>query len=119
AFAEIYAVAMLIGHDLHFDVPWILNVLFDIDFAVAERALGLTARAVEGGLQVLGIAYQSHAFAATARGCFQHHGIANLLDRLACLFKLGTAQRAGHEWYPGFFHVLASTRLRTHHLHCS
>ncbi len=44
ALAEVDAVAMLVGENLHLDVPRILDELLDIDFAVAERALCFAAR---------------------------------------------------------------------------
>ena len=54
ALAEINRVPVLIGQNLHFDVPRIDDRLLDIDFAVAERSLRLAARALKRRLQFLG-----------------------------------------------------------------
>ena len=41
AFPEVDDVAVLVGEDLHFDVPRVLDVLLHVDVAVAEGGLGL------------------------------------------------------------------------------
>ena len=47
AFPEVDRVAVVIGEDLDFDVPRVLDVLFQIDVAVAEGGLGFGPRLLQ------------------------------------------------------------------------
>ena len=47
ALPEVHDVAVMVGQHLHFDVPRLLDVFFEIDVAVAERGLGLGLRLLQ------------------------------------------------------------------------
>ena len=114
ALAEVDAVAVLVGEDLHFHVPRILDVFLDIDFAVAERAFGLATRSFERGLEFLRRAHHAHALAATTRRSLQHDGIADFGSLDFCFGVLQSAQRAGNKWNVGLRHCLAGAGFRAH-----
>ncbi len=47
ALPQMHDVAVMIGQHLHLDVPRMLDVLFEINVAVAERGLGLGPRLLQ------------------------------------------------------------------------
>ena len=51
ALPQVHGVAVMIGQNLHFDVPRMLDVFFQINAAVAERRFGLGRRLLQGALQ--------------------------------------------------------------------
>jgi hypothetical protein len=59
-------VAVAVGQDLHLDVPCVRDGLLDEARRVAERAVGLAHRGVDGLTQLAGIGDPSHAASATA-----------------------------------------------------
>ena len=66
-------IAMLIGQHLHFDVPRMLDVLFQIDAGVAERGFGLGRGLLQRRLQHQIVRRHAHpAPAAAGRGLDQH-----------------------------------------------
>ena len=48
AFPEMDDVAVVVGQDLDFDVPGLLDVFFEVDVAVAKGRLGLGLGLLEG-----------------------------------------------------------------------
>ena len=98
--------AVLVGEDLDLDVAGALDQLLQIDFAGAEGALGLAARAVakaEG--RVVGSENGAHTFASTAGGGLEHDGIANVGGDVEGFFGRGkrvdAARGAGHAGFVG------------------
>src|SRR4051812_40127120 len=107
AFAEPDAAPVLVGKDLHLDVPRIDDELLYIDFVVAERALRLTLRCFEGRAQVGAIVHLAHSFSATSGRSLQHDRVANLFGKfLRCLWTFKPLLRTGHERHPGLAHLL-------------
>jgi hypothetical protein len=53
ALPQIDGVAMFVGQHLHFDVARIDDGFLDVDFVVAEGALGFALRGFERGLSIL------------------------------------------------------------------
>ena len=47
ALPQVHGVAVIVGEDLHFDVPAELDVLLDVDRGILERVLGLGLRLLE------------------------------------------------------------------------
>ena len=64
ALEEVDHVAVVVGDHLDLDVAGMLDVLFEVDFGVAEGGLGLGLGLLDGGLQ--GQIVQGHAHAAAA-----------------------------------------------------
>jgi len=69
----VHAVAVLVGEDLYLDVPRLLDVLLDVDFAIAEGTNRFAARRLECGLELRRGVHQSHAFPAATRSSLDHH----------------------------------------------
>jgi len=85
---EMADVAVQVGDDLDFDMPRLLQVLFQIDPAVAERRRSLVAGLGQGRLEHRRFAGDSHPLAATAGRRLDQHRIADLfgdLDRLVII----------------------------------
>ena len=51
ALPQVDDVAVMIGEHLHFDVPRMLDVLFEVDAAVAERRFGFGPRLLKRRLE--------------------------------------------------------------------
>ena len=51
ALPEMHDVAVMVGDDLHFDVPRALDVFFEINAAIAEGGLGFGASLLQGRLR--------------------------------------------------------------------
>ncbi|KIR15775.1 hypothetical protein PFLU4_34570 [Pseudomonas fluorescens] len=73
--------AQAIAEYLHFQMPRAFDVLLDEHSGVAEVVLAQALHGFEGFAQVGGAAAHTHADAATARGTFEHHRIAELSAR--------------------------------------
>ena len=66
ALPQMHDVAVMIGQHLHFDVPRMLDVFFEIDVAVAERRLGLGPRLLQRRLERQVVRRHAHAAPAAA-----------------------------------------------------
>src|SRR5260370_35597482 len=88
-----------IPDNLEFDVMWPVDQFFDIDSTVPERPLRLAAGRVKT-LHQPDIAVRSaHSPTATARNCFDHNPLSNLLGH-------------PHSLLLSFDHTIASQRHR-------
>ena len=97
ALQEVDHVAVVVGDDLHLDVPGMLDVFFEIDFGVAEGGLGLGLGLLDGGLQ--GQIVQGHAHAAPAaagRRLDQHRKAELVGQRDGLALALDQPLAAGH-----------------------
>src|SRR2546421_7581455 len=63
-------IAESIAQDLDLDMPWLFDITFDIEPAIAEVSLTLTARLSDCILQQIEVANNSHSLAAAAGGGF-------------------------------------------------
>ncbi|SAK97737.1 hypothetical protein AWB75_07144 [Caballeronia catudaia] len=79
AIEEIHRVAVLVGENLHFDVPRTQQVLFDQHAIVAEARRRLALARRQRGREVLALLDDAHALAAAARARFQQHGITDAI----------------------------------------
>ena len=74
-------VAVLIGQHLHFDVPRVLDVFFEIDVAIAERRFGLGPRLLQRRLERQIVRRHAHAAPAAAGHRFDQHRKADLVRK--------------------------------------
>ena len=81
ALPQMDGVAVLIGQHLHFDVPRMLDVLFQIDAAVAEGRLGLGPGLLQGHLQHQLVQRHAHAAPAAAGRRLDQHRKADLVGQ--------------------------------------
>ena len=89
--AEVEAGAVLVAQHLDFDVARVLDEFLDEDAVVAERGLGLRARALEALRHLVGRIGDAHALAAATGGGLDHYRIADLVgdaDRLVAVGDL-------------------------------
>ena len=84
AFAEMNQISVLVAQHLDFDMPRILDELLDVDFSVAEGALGFARSFAQCGSKLGRRIDPAHAFATPARGGFEHHGKPDVLRDLPC-----------------------------------
>ena len=78
-FIEIDHVAMAVGNDLDLDMAWFLDEFLREDAIVAEAGARFVRGALEAVPALFVVASRAHALAATARGCLEHHRVADLI----------------------------------------
>ncbi|CAM5573957.1 hypothetical protein SALBM311S_07891 [Streptomyces alboniger] len=66
--------AVRVGEDLHLDVPAALHIRLDEHLAVPEGARGFGAGALQGGVQLVESAHDTHAAPPAARGRLHEYG---------------------------------------------
>src|SRR5262249_10686012 len=94
---EVDDVAVMVGEDLHLDVARLLDVLFEVDAAVLERALGFLACGLKAGLEADVVAGDANAAAPAAGRRLDEHGIAHAVSQREGLFLIGDQSlAAGH-----------------------
>src|SRR5207247_2874588 len=94
--------AAVIGQNLDLDVPRPLEVLLDVEGAVAERLLRLPPCGLERTLDLCIIGDQPHPLATASGGRLQHDRIAETLGLLARLDRIAQRRRGtGHHWNAG------------------
>ena len=74
ALEEVHDVALPVGEDLHLDVARVGDGLLDEDGRVAERAVGLSHRCLDGVSKLVRIIHAAHAAAAAARDGLDEDG---------------------------------------------
>ena len=116
AFAEVDDLTVGIGQDLKFDVPGLLDVLLDINLAVAEGFFGFVAGDVvffgEGDVVVR----DAHAAATAAGDSFDDYRITDFAgDFNRFGFRIHRAIRARYDRYACFSDGVFGDRLITHH----
>src|SRR2546427_2987219 len=62
-----------VAENLNLDVPWVLEILFNVDIGRTECAIGLAASGVERALQVAFGGADPHSPPAAARCCLEDH----------------------------------------------
>ncbi len=68
----------VVGEHLHLYMSGAFDQFFDEEIAVPKGRLRLAAAALEGSVEFCVVANRTHTPTATAGGCFQHYGIADL-----------------------------------------
>ena len=116
AFAEVNDAAMVIAHDLKFDVARALDQLLHVNIGTAECAFGFGARGAEVWEKFAFIANDAHAAAAPPFGGFDHDWIADLVGGFHCgVFVRDDAVAAGNDRETSFRHFGAGAVFLTHH----
>src|ERR1044071_7108702 len=88
-FAEMHDVAVMVADDLELDVARVLEVLLDVDIAVAERSFGFALRRAPQFRQVGRRADDAHATTAATGDRLDDHRVPDLLgDLRGLLFVL-------------------------------
>ena len=102
AFPQVADIAVMVGDDLHLDVPRQLDVFLDVDGRIAEGGLGLGLRLLNGTFQDQVIGGDSHAVpTAASRGLDQDRkaDLPGNFDRFALVgdqsVAAGNARHAG------------------------
>src|SRR5262245_49097578 len=111
-------VAMAIGHDLKFDVPWVDDELFQVDLVASKSFLRLMTRAMESRFETWLIVRSAHSATAAAGSRLDHHRIAKLLcDSHRLLLRLDDAIAPGRHRNAGSARSRPSSVLVAHRLH--
>ena len=105
-------VAVMVGQHLHFDVPRVLDVFFEIHVAVAEGGLGLGPRLLQRRLERQVVRRHAHAAAAAAGHRLDQHGKADLVGEAQRFLVAGDhALAAGHDGHAGLAGQIAGRVL--------
>ena len=108
-------IAVLVGEDLNFDVPWRRNVFFDQHAAGAESRLSLADRRCKRGIEFVAPLDAAHPATAAAGRRFDQHRIADLVGLLLEEFAvLPFAVIAGHDRHARLLHQRLGAILKAH-----
>ncbi len=114
-FTEMDDVSLGVPKNLDLDVPRTLEVLLEIDRAVAERRFGLAPRGRVRSLELLFVARRAHALAATSRRGLDEHRETDLAGfAKRCSLVVCCAPRARHHRNAGFGHQASCLGLVPH-----
>ncbi len=115
ALVQINAVAVLVGQHLNFDMARLNNEFFNEHAVVAEAGRGLGPGAFQAVAAFGVVMGDTHALAAAARRCLEHHGIADLVRDLDRHIRVGHGFRmAGNDADVGLFGQLLGFDLVAH-----
>ena len=115
ALAQVDHVTVLVAEDLDLDVPRLGDVALQIDGAVAERGLRLSARQPERAVELGGRRDEPHALAAAAHRRLDHDRIADRRRRRARILVRGERlDGARHHRHADLASELARRRLVAH-----
>ena len=81
AFPEMHHIAVMIGEDLHFDMPRMLDVFFEVDARIAKGGLRFGLRLLNGRSSAPDRCGHAHAASAAAGRGLDQHRKANLAAR--------------------------------------
>ena len=116
ALAQMHRAALAVTKHLHFDMARGGQVLFDIDFVIAERGLGFRARGHEGALHLACVPGDFHAAPATTGGGLDDDGVSHLFTKLPGLIQCRhTAIRSGNAGHAQRLHRVLGRDLVAHH----
>src|SRR5881409_1931071 len=108
--------AMTVRQHLDLDVPRSLQILLDVDAAIAECFQGFPTRRLKPCFDLRLRAHQPHAFAAASRYRFQHHGITDPFCFAPCLDRIPQRRRGPRDnGHAGGLHAAARFGLVAHH----
>ena len=107
--------ALLVGHDLEFNVPGGKNQLFQIHLAVTKAGHSLRLCRGKGGRQLLRAEHPAHAATAAAGAGLQQHRVADALGHLQSLLgAFNCAVGAGHHRHSCLDHQFTGGGLVAH-----
>ena len=78
AFTQADHVAVLVGQNLEFDMPWVLDIFLHVQIAIAKRSCRFLLRLLVKRGQLFFRPHDAHAAAAAASRSFDDDGIAHL-----------------------------------------
>ena len=86
-FIQVNDITVVIGEDLHFDMPWIDDTFFQKHIGAAKRfgRLGNNTHIIT--LQFFGVIAAPYTASATTGSRFQHDGIADSFSNVQCFFN--------------------------------
>ena len=118
ALEEMHDVAVRVGEHLDLDVPRTLDEALDVERAVAERRLGLAARALDGVEHLACVAHDLHADAAAARRRLDERWKPDRGPAAADERGIGLIGRrlTRHDRHAGLLHQPPRADLRSHPL---
>ncbi len=108
---------VIIGQDLHLDVPRVLQVSLQVDVRAAERTLRRAAAGLKGSRELAGPHGDPHADAAPAGGGLDHHRVADPLRFSNGGGIIGECGRSGHDGDAGLDHSPAGLDFVAHGPH--
>ena len=95
-------VALAVCHQLHFDMPGIIQVAFQVDLRVGEETAGFPGCPSERVLNVRRRASDAEPSPTATAGRFHGHRVAVRISPGPCLFRRGDRPiGSGHHRYPG------------------
>ena len=104
ALAQINDIAMAIGHNLNFNMAWLLNIFLNKDPGIAKAGTGFVGRTLETVSAIRVIPSHTHTLAAATRRSFKHHRVANSGTNLYCMIGISNhICIAGNTVDPGLF----------------
>src|SRR6266478_5485123 len=98
AFPEVQQIAVVVGKDLHFDVPRARKKLLQEDGGIAKCRARFALRFFDFGIKLRGIVNDTHATPAAAPGCLHNDRITNFArDSLSLAASAGVPVLPGTE----------------------
>src|SRR6266446_2880453 len=112
ALEQMDGVAVVVGENLDLDVPRTLDVLLDVEAAIAERCFAFTGHRADRACDILVALDQAHTLAtATSRG-LEHDWESDLLDHRSDRSLIGERfEGAGDQRHRGCLHQLSRFEL--------
>lgn len=69
---HVHIVSMLVSEDLHFNMPWMLNILFDNHVVVIKTLHGFSLCCIKLIHELSLVSDNPHAFSTTTERCLEH-----------------------------------------------
>ena len=115
ALEKMHAMAMRVCENLHFDVPWPVQILFQQHLVVAEAGFRLPSRRGQCRHKIRTLFDDAHALAASPGGCLDQHRVTNPIGLAGKQgIALVDAMIAGHQADAGLGHDAFRFRFGTH-----
>ena len=112
---HVHIVSMLVSENLNFDMPWMLDILFDNHVIIIETLHGFSLRCIKLIHELSLISYDPHAFSTTTERCLEHDreaDFARLLEQeLWAIFLTMIPLENGHT---SFLHNTLALTLGAH-----
>ena len=96
SFAKMDNVSVLVAQNLKFNMFWVLNIFFDEHRWIVESLFSFAACKVEHLFHLIGMFYNTHASATTARSCLDDNRVANFCCMLKSFVLVGDITGAAH-----------------------
>ena len=97
---HVHIISMLVAENLHFDMPWALNILLNNHMIVIETLHGFSLRCIKLVHELSLIPHYSHALSTATERCLEHDWEADfarfLEQELRAVFLAVVAFENGH-----------------------